>query len=75
VAWIGRAADVPAVGAGKTWNIGGKVLTPCLVDQHTHIDYGAKRLVDFEMLFGRRLAWGSRGLPHQGAMGELRATA
>jgi len=42
--------DVPAVGAGKTWNIGGKVLTPGLVEQHTHIDYGAKRLVDFEML-------------------------
>jgi imidazolonepropionase-like amidohydrolase len=35
VAWIGRAADVP--GAGKTWNIGGKVLTPGLVDPHTHI--------------------------------------
>jgi acetylornithine deacetylase/succinyl-diaminopimelate desuccinylase-like protein len=32
VAWIGRAADVPAGGAGKTWNIGGKVLTPGLVD-------------------------------------------
>jgi len=23
VAWIGRAADVPAGGAGNTWNIGG----------------------------------------------------
>jgi len=40
VAWIGRAADVPAVGAGKTWNIGGKALTPGLVDPHTHIFYG-----------------------------------
>jgi len=37
VAWIGRVADVPAGGAGKTWNIGGKVLTPGLVDPHTHI--------------------------------------
>ena len=35
VAWIGRAADVPA--GGETWNIGGKVLTPGLVDPHTHI--------------------------------------
>ena len=49
MAWIVRAADVPAVGAGKTWNRG-KVLTPGLVDQHTRIDYGAKRLVDFKML-------------------------
>jgi imidazolonepropionase len=32
VAWIGRVADVPAGGAGKTWSIGGKVLTPGLVD-------------------------------------------
>ena len=37
VAWIGRAADVPAGGAGKTWNIGGKVRTPDLADPHTHI--------------------------------------
>jgi imidazolonepropionase len=37
VAWIGHAANVPAGGAGKTWNIGGKVLTPGLVDPHTHI--------------------------------------
>jgi hypothetical protein len=28
---------VPAGGAGKTWNIGGKVLTAGLVDPHTHI--------------------------------------
>jgi len=35
VAWIGRVADVPAGGAGKTWNIGGKVLTPGLVDLAT----------------------------------------
>jgi imidazolonepropionase len=43
VAWIGRAADMAAVGAGKTWNIGGKVLTPGLVDPHTHIVYGGVR--------------------------------
>jgi imidazolonepropionase-like amidohydrolase len=33
VAWTGRAADVSAGGAGKTWNIGGKVVTPG-VDTH-----------------------------------------
>ena len=37
VAWIGRAADVRGGGAGKTWNIGGKVRTPDLADPHTHI--------------------------------------
>ena len=37
MAWIGRAADVPARGAVKAWNIGGKDLTPGLVDPHSHI--------------------------------------
>jgi imidazolonepropionase len=50
VAWIGRVADVPAGGAGETWNIGGKVPTSGLVDPHTHIVEG---LVDFEDLEGR----------------------
>jgi len=50
VAWIGRAVDVPAGGAGKTWDLAGKVVTPGLVDPHTHIVYGEEGLVDFEVL-------------------------
>ena len=50
IAWIGRAADAPAGGAGKTWDVGGKVVTPGLVDPHTHIVYGEEGLVDFEVL-------------------------
>ena len=50
VAWIGRAADAPAGGAGKTWDLGGKLVTPGLVDPHTHIVYGEEGLVDFEVL-------------------------
>jgi len=50
VAWVGRAADVPAGGAGKTWDLGGKVVTPGLVDPHTHIVYGEEGLIDFEVL-------------------------
>jgi imidazolonepropionase-like amidohydrolase len=48
VAWIGRAADLPAGGAGKTWNFGGKVLTPGLVYPHTRIVLRGG-LVDFEV--------------------------
>jgi imidazolonepropionase len=50
IAWIGRAADAPAGGAGKTWDLGGKLVTPGLVDPHTHIVYGEEGLVDFEVL-------------------------
>src|SRR6266478_7292403 len=50
VAWVGRAADVPAGGAGKTWDLGSKVVTPGLVDPHTHIVYGEEGLIDFEVL-------------------------
>src|SRR5258707_12330934 len=70
VAWVGRAADVPAGGAGKTWDLGGKVVTPGLVDPHTHIVYGEEGLIDFEVLShgggGWDLRWGGgggRGLP------------
>ena len=40
VAWVGRAADMPAGQAGRVWDLGGKVVTPGLVDPHTHIVYG-----------------------------------
>src|SRR5437899_8201882 len=57
VAWVGRAADVPAGGAGKTWDLGGKVVTPGLVDPHTHIVYGEEGLVDFEVLSEGGMRW------------------
>ena len=50
VAWIGPDAEVPASGAAKVWDLGGKVVTPGLVDPHTHIVYGEEGLVDFEIL-------------------------
>ena len=55
VAWIGRAADVPAGGAGKAWNIGGKVLTP-----DTHIVL-ARKGWSISSAVGRRHALGSLG--------------
>ncbi len=50
IAWIGRAAETPAGGARRTWDLGGKLVTPGLVDPHTHIVYGEEGLVDFEVL-------------------------
>ncbi len=50
VAWIGPDAEAPASGAAKVWDLGGKVVTPGLVDPHTHIVYGEEGLIDFEVL-------------------------
>ena len=49
VAWIGRSVEAPQ-GAGEVWDLSGKVVTPGLVDPHTHIVYGEEGLVDFEVL-------------------------
>src|SRR6516164_126767 len=69
IAWIGRATEVPAGGAGKTWDLGGKVVTPGLVDPHTHIVYGEEGLVDFEILSqgGQRWDLEAKG----GGVGQL----
>jgi imidazolonepropionase len=48
IAWVGSAAQAPA--AGQVRDLGGKVVTPGLVDPHTHIVYGEEGLVDFEVL-------------------------
>jgi len=69
VAWIGRAAEVPAGGAAKTWDLGGKVLTPGLVDPHTHIVYGEEGLVDFEVLSKGGQRWDLE--PGGGGVGAL----
>ena len=48
--WVGRAADLPAAYAGlahKTCH--GCLVTPALVDCHTHIVHGGNRAREFEM--------------------------
>ena len=49
IAWIGPAAQAPKE-VGEVWDLGGKVVTPGLVDPHTHIVYGDEGLIDFEVL-------------------------
>jgi len=48
IAWIGPAAAAPPT--VNTRDLGGKVVTPGLVDPHTHIVYGEEGFVDFEVL-------------------------
>lgn len=50
VAWVGREADVPREIAG--WNaaaLDGRLVTPALIDCHTHLVHGGNRAREFEM--------------------------
>ncbi|MEP1768723.1 MAG: imidazolonepropionase [Sulfitobacter sp.] len=50
VCWVGPRSDVPA--AHKTAaqiDLGGRMVTPALIDCHTHIVHGGDRAVEFEM--------------------------
>jgi imidazolonepropionase len=46
ISWVGRSSDAPA---GKRIDCGGRLLTPGLIDCHTHIVYGGNRAAEFEM--------------------------
>lgn len=50
IAWVGHASDLPASYAGLPQHDGGNALvTPGLVDCHTHLVYGGQRANEFAM--------------------------
>lgn len=50
IAWIGRAEDLPDRFAGAPRrDLGGRVVTPGLIDCHTHVVFGGNRAREFEM--------------------------
>ncbi len=50
IAWIGRDGDVPSDLAGAPRrDLGGRVVTPGLIDCHTHVVFGGDRAREFEM--------------------------
>jgi imidazolonepropionase len=46
IVWVGPRAEAPA---GKSTDCGGRLVTPGLVDCHTHIVYGGNRANEFEL--------------------------
>ena len=48
IAWIGPDSDVPAE-AGPGEDMQGRLITPALIDCHTHIVHGGHRAGEFEM--------------------------
>lgn len=50
VAWVGSPDSIPADWRGvQTESFGGRLMTPALVDCHTHIVFGGNRAREFEM--------------------------
>lgn len=46
IAWVGPERDAPA--AARVRDLGGRAVTPALVDPHTHAVWAGDRLADFE---------------------------
>lgn len=50
IAWIGPAKDCPrAFAAFRPHDLGGRLVTPALIDCHTHLVHGGNRANEFEM--------------------------
>ncbi|WP_432612363.1 imidazolonepropionase [Azospirillum brasilense] len=49
IAWIGAARDRPAGRAAEEHDLGGRWVTPGLIDCHTHLVFGGNRAREFEM--------------------------
>lgn len=52
IAWLGAAAELPRRKAAETRELGGRWLTPALVDCHTHLVFGGDRAEEFERRLG-----------------------
>lgn len=50
ISWVGRLCDCPAdLRKLPTYDCGGRLVTPALIDCHTHIVHGGNRAAEFEM--------------------------
>jgi imidazolonepropionase len=49
LAWVGDAAQLPAGQFDAEHDLGGAVVTPGLIDCHTHLVYGGQRAREFEL--------------------------
>ena len=52
IAYVGPAADAPALDAKRIVDCEGRWITPGLIDCHTHLIHGGDRAAEFEMRLG-----------------------
>ncbi|MEL7296981.1 MAG: imidazolonepropionase, partial [Pseudomonadota bacterium] len=48
IVFVGRDAEVPTSGDARVVDVGGRLITPALVDCHTHLVYAGSRADEFE---------------------------
>jgi imidazolonepropionase len=48
IAWLGPKSDLPAFSTTETRSLGGRWLTPALIDCHTHLIFAGNRAQEFE---------------------------
>jgi imidazolonepropionase len=49
IAWVGPSAELPTCEAAECTDVGGRWITPGLVDCHTHLVHGGNRAREFEL--------------------------
>jgi imidazolonepropionase len=49
IVWVGRSDALPAFASGDTLDVGGRLITPGLIDCHTHVVFAGDRAREFEM--------------------------
>ncbi len=49
IVWAGPEADMPQEYDGEAIDLGGRLVTPALIDCHTHLVFGGNRAAEFEM--------------------------
>ncbi|WP_224825956.1 imidazolonepropionase [Cognatishimia sp. MH4019] len=50
IAWVGPAGGIPPeYQSAETHDLGGRLVTPALIDCHTHIVFGGNRAAEFEL--------------------------
>ena len=50
IAWVGALSDVPQVNEGDSQiDLDGRLVTPALIDCHTHVIHGGHRAAEFEL--------------------------
>ncbi|MGR3548059.1 MAG: imidazolonepropionase [Roseovarius sp.] len=49
IVWVGQDHDLPSGYDGPEENLDGRVVTPALIDCHTHVVHGGNRSAEFEM--------------------------
>ncbi|MFT5740775.1 MAG: imidazolonepropionase [Gammaproteobacteria bacterium] len=49
ISWVGPMSECPTTGSAEVIDCAGRLLTPGLIDCHTHLVYGGDRADEFEM--------------------------